>query len=28
MIPLFRLFAKRARNKGIENELLEKYYYE
>ena len=28
MMPLFRLFAKRARNKGIENELLEKYYYE
>lgn len=28
MMPLFRLFAKRAKNKGIENELLEKYYYE
>ncbi len=28
MMPLFRLFAKRARNNGTENELLEKYYYE
>ncbi len=28
MMPLFRLFAKRARKNGIENELLEKYYYE
>jgi len=28
MMPLFRLFAKKARNNGTENELLEKYYYE
>jgi len=28
MMPLFRLFAKKARNNGTGNELLEKYYYE
>jgi len=28
MMPLFRLFAKKARNNGTENELLEKYYYQ
>ena len=28
MMPLFRTFARKARNKGIESELLEKYYYE
>jgi Mannose-6-phosphate isomerase len=28
MMPLFRHFAKKARRNGIENELLEKYYYE
>jgi len=28
MMPLFRIFAKQARSKGIENELLQKYYYE
>jgi len=28
MMPLFRLFARKARKDGTENKLLEKYYYE
>jgi hypothetical protein len=28
LMPLFRLLAARAKKKGVEQELLKKYYYQ